>query len=125
MEQIFRRKTVRGRILRNPIGSILQQYIGYLTERGHRGSGLHQYVFAAEHFGNWLGAGSISHESVDRFMARHIPTCRCVEPATRTSNSVRAALNRLLEMHGLSRPDPAVPAVAGRLLPSTGPICSS
>lgn len=116
MEQIFRRKTVRDRILGNPLGRILHQYVDYLTKRGHRPSSLHQYVFAVEHFGNWLGAGSISHESVDRFMARHIPTCRCKKPATRTSHCVRAALNRLLEMRGLSRPDFVVPALVGRLL---------
>jgi len=116
MEQIFRRKTVRARILGNPLGRILQQYVDYLTGRGHRPTGLHQYVFAVEHFGNWLGAGSISHESVDRFMARHIPTCRCKKPAIRTDHCVRAALNRLLEMRGLSRPDPVMPAVVGRLL---------
>jgi len=116
MEEIFRRKRVRARILGNPLGCVLRQYVGYLTGRGHRPSGLHQYVFAVEHFGNWLGAGSVSHESVDRFMARHIPTCHCKKPAPRAGRCVRAALNRLLEMLGLSRPDPVMPAVAGRLL---------
>lgn len=116
MEQIFRRKAVRARILGNPLGRILQQYIGYLEGRGHGPSTLHQYVFAVEHFGSWLGARSISHESVDRFVSRHIPTCRCKKPASCTSHCVRAALNRLLEMRGLTRPGPVVPAVVGRLL---------
>jgi len=116
MEQIFRRESVRARILGNPLGPVLQQYIAYLEARGHKPSSVHQYVFALEHFGNWLGAGSISHESVDEFVSRHIPRCRCKKPAPCTSHCIRAALNRLLEMRGLSRPDAVEPAVVTRLL---------
>lgn len=47
MEQIFRRKAVRARILKKPLGRILQQYIGYIEGRGHGPSTLHQYVFAS------------------------------------------------------------------------------
>ena len=115
MEQIFRRASVRARILGNPLGSVLQQYVRYLVDRGHKPNGLHQYVFAVEHFGNWLGAGSISHESVERFMA-HLPRCRCEKPASCTSHCVRAALNRLLEMRSLARPAPTVGPVVDRLL---------
>jgi integrase/recombinase XerD len=115
MEQTFRRKMVRARILGNPLGSILQQYVGYLEARGHKPSCLHQYVFAAEHFGNWLGSRAIGHQSVHRFMA-HLRRCRCRKPASRTTKCVRAALNRLLEMLGLERPRPAVHPVVDRLL---------
>ena len=116
MEQIFRRESVRARILGNPLGPVLQQYIAYLKGRGHEPSSVHQYVFALEHFGNWLGRGSISYESVHEFVARHIPRCRCKKPASCTRHCVRAALNRLLEMRGVSRPDAVVSAVVGRLL---------
>lgn len=73
MEQLFRRKSVRARILGNPLGPVLQQYIVYLEARGRKPSSVHQYVFALEHFGNWLGERVISHESVDEFMVDHIP----------------------------------------------------
>jgi integrase/recombinase XerD len=116
MEQIFRRKSVRVRILGNPLGPVLQQYITYLEARGHQPSSVHQYVFALEHFGKWLGTRAISHDSVDEFMARHLPRCRCKKPAPCTSYCVRAALNRLLEMRGLSRPAAVEPAVVARLL---------
>lgn len=116
MDQIFRRESVRARILGNPLGPVLQQYIAHLKGRGHEPSSMHQYVFALEHFGNWLGTRSISHESVDEFVARHIPRCRCKKPASCTRHCVRAALNRLLEMRGLTRPDSVVSAVVGRLL---------
>lgn len=115
MEQIFRRETVRARILENPLGSVLQRYVGFLEDRGHKPSSLHQYVFAVEHFGNWLGEGSVGHESADRFMA-HLQRCRCEKPASCTSHCVRAALNRLLEMLGLERPGPAARPVVDRLL---------
>jgi site-specific recombinase XerD len=115
MEQIFHRSAVRARVLGNPLGSVLQQYVGYLEGRGHKPSVLHQYVFAVEHFGNWLGAGSISHESVERFMV-HLRKCRCEKPASRTSHCVRAALNRLLGMLGIERPGPAARPLVERLL---------
>lgn len=114
MEHIFRRESVRVRIFGNPLGPVLQQYIAYLSARGHKPSSVHQYVFALEHFGNWLGTGAISHESVDEFVMDHIPRCRCKKPASCTIHCIRAALNRLLEMHGLSRPDPVVPASVAR-----------
>jgi integrase/recombinase XerD len=115
MDQIFRREAVRARILGNPLGTVVQEYVTYLEGRGHKPSSLHKYVFAVEHFGNWLGAGAICHESVERFLA-HLPTCRCDKPASCTRYSVRAALNRLLEMRGVARPEPAAHPFVGRLL---------
>lgn len=116
MNQIFRRAAVRSRILGNPIGSVLRQYVEHLVARGHRRDALHQYVFAAEHFGRWLGRKSITHVAVGRFIASHLPDCRCEKPAVRCVNTVRAALNRLLEMRGVSRPDPIVPPAVRRIL---------
>ena len=116
MDQIFRRAAVRARILGNPLGRILEEYVGYLAARGHRPGGLHQYVFAVEHFGRWLGREAISHESVDRFLSVHVPACRCEKPAACGAHGIRAALNRLLDMRGLWQPGPAVPPAVGRLL---------
>lgn len=116
MDQIFRRAAVRVRILENPLGCILRQYVDHLVARGHRTVVIHQYVFAAEHFGHWLGRRSITHDAVDGFIARHLPNCCCEKPAVRYINTVRAALNRLLEMREVLRPDPVVPPAVGRLL---------
>jgi integrase/recombinase XerD len=115
MNQVFRRAQVRARISGNPLGDVLEQYVGYLERRGHKPTGLHQYVFAVEHFGNWLGPRAIGHDSVERFVA-HLPTCRCEKPASRTTHCVRAALNRLLEMRGISRQPPRVLPAVGHLL---------
>lgn len=116
MDQIFRRASVRVRILGNPIGCVLRQYVDHLVARGHRPDAIHQYVFAAEHFGRWLGRKSITYAAVDRFIASHLPGCVCEKPAVRYIHTVRAALNRLLEMREVARPDPAVPLAVGRLL---------
>lgn len=116
MEQIFRRKAVRARIAGNPLGGVLQQYIDYLVARGHPLGSTHQYVFAVEHFGNWLGGRAVSHELVARFTSHHLSACRCKKPAVRSVPTVHAALNRLLEMLGLERPRPAAHPVVDRLL---------
>lgn len=107
LDQVFRRDSVRERILANPIGSVLQRYAVFLVARGHRDSPLQQYVFAAEHFGQWLCGRQIDHASVQQFICHHLPHCRCKKPAGCSVPTVRASLNRLLEMLEVS-PTPHV-----------------
>ena len=116
MDSVFRRAAVRTRILANPIGAVLQRYVEYLVHRGHHASTLHQYVFAAEHFGRWQNKRPIDVDSVDRFIRHHLPRCRCGKPAVRNIGCVRAALNRLLEMLGSKRTRPARAGLADQLL---------
>jgi site-specific recombinase XerD len=111
VKQIFRRASVRARILGNPLGDTLQQYIDYLVTRGHRPDCLHQYVFAVEHFGRWLGGEPVSRDSVARFLSIHLARCHCDKPASRTVNTVRAALNRLLQMLGVPQTPLVLPGV--------------
>jgi integrase/recombinase XerD len=103
LETIFRRAAVRERIESNPLGTILQDYVAYLTSRGHRSSPLHQYVFAVEHFGRWVGKRPIDYDTIESFVRRHLPRCRCPKPCPRNVACVRAALRRLLEMLGIKR----------------------
>ncbi len=107
LENLFRRPRVRQRIRENPHGSVLEQFADYLTARGHRPDTAHQYVFAAEHFAGWLGRRRINDRAAKQFIKTHLPVCRCKPPAPRTVKTVRAALNRLLEMLG--------PRVVGRI----------
>jgi integrase/recombinase XerD len=118
LEQVFRRVRVRQRIRDNPIGPVLERYVAYLVARGHRSSPIHQYVFAAEHFGRWLGKRGINRHRVRLFIERHLSGCHCTTPAAGNLNCVRAALNRLLEMIGT--PEATPPSHRGfvrRLLP--------
>lgn len=125
LDQVFRRAQVRQRIGSNPIGDVLERYVAFLVGRGHRPSALHQYVFAVEHFGKWLGrrargrrrSRQIDRRTVHQFIVGHLPTCRCAKPAVRNINCVRAALNRLLEMQGNKTPiQRHDPSPVGRLL---------
>ena len=101
LEDMFRRPRVRQRIRQNPLGSVLEEFVDYLIVRKYRAETVHSYVFAAEHFGRWLGGRSINRKAVIRFLKWHVPSCRCKKPAPRKCHSVIAALNRLLEMLGL------------------------
>jgi integrase/recombinase XerD len=100
LSQVFHRAAVRARISSNPIGRVLRRYVGYLATRGHHAGVLHQYVFAAEHFGRWLGQRPLNRDAVNHFIRRHLPQCDCDKPTARNIACVRASLNRLLEMLG-------------------------
>lgn len=103
LEKVFRRAIVRSRIESNPIGPILREYVQFLEGRGHTPGPLHQYVFAVEHFGRWVGERPIDGAAVARFVKRHLPRCRCSKPAPRHVACIRAALHRLLDMLHLER----------------------
>ena len=60
LEDLFRRPRVQRRIRQNPHGSVLEQFAEYLIARGYSPNTVHQYVFAAEHFGRWLGRRKIN-----------------------------------------------------------------
>jgi len=116
VEQLFRRASVRKRILANPLGPVLRRFGEHLHARGHSPSTVHQYVFAAEHFGNWTGSGSVDHRSVLQFISVHLPRCRCAKPAGTAIPTVRAALRRLVEMLGCVAPGAEVSRPVATLL---------
>ena len=115
LDQVFHRTAVRERLVDNPIGVVLQQYVGYLVVRGHRTGTVHQYVFVIEHFGRWLGRRPINHASVERFVRSRQPQRRGNARAGNIK-TVRAALNRLLDMLAPTQPAPACRTFAERLL---------
>jgi site-specific recombinase XerD len=116
LEDLFRRPRVQRRIRQNPHGSVLEQFVEYLSARGHSPNTVHQYGFAAEHFGRWLGRRQINRHAVIQFIKRHLPACRCQTPSPRNSANVYAALNRLLEMIGADAAAPAKKSPADSLV---------
>lgn len=116
LHQLFRRASVRARIAGNPIGPLLERYAAHLAARGHHPGVLHQYMFAAEHFGLWLRARPVDATSVSRFITHHLPRCGCAKPAPCSVIVVRAALRQLLEMLGLKSPARNYEGPCGRLL---------
>jgi site-specific recombinase XerD len=78
----------------------IDDYVTYLTERGHPPSTIQQYVQAVEHFGAWLRRTRCSVERVDeqvieRFVHGHLARCACPPPCSTSVHQVRASLRHL------------------------------
>jgi site-specific recombinase XerD len=108
IERFFRKSHVRRRLEEGPLAGVVRDYLGRLEQRGYSPFTIHQYVQAAEHFGRWLtrsgrAVADADIASVEDFLARHLPRCRCRTPRSRTTYSVRAALHQLLAGVGVDR----------------------
>jgi len=106
LEKVFRYPQVRERIRGNPHSATLEEFTAYLNGRGYALSVTRKYVYAAEHFGQWLGRRSITPKAAEAFVTQHLPACCCDVPGERHQQRVRKSLNRLLEMMGLSARKP-------------------
>ncbi|MBT3202504.1 MAG: hypothetical protein HN350_21605 [Phycisphaerales bacterium] len=102
LENLFHAKWVLARIRANRIGEDLERYAAYLIGRGYTTRTARGYLNAAEHFGRWLGRRPLSRAMAERFMRCHLPICRCPSPAVRRLKTIKAAINRLLEMKGVA-----------------------
>ncbi|MBC8373154.1 MAG: tyrosine-type recombinase/integrase [Planctomycetes bacterium] len=104
-QELFARQRIRG----NPLQSVLERYIEYLTDRGYAPSTWCRYVTIVDHFGRWLKGRALSRQAMRQFIVRHLPTCRCRMPGNRDPIRNAVAFNRLVEMMGndLSSPAPA------------------
>ena len=117
---LFRRPHHLHRLRANPIGPFIDPFVGFLLQRGHSASVVHQYLRGVEHFGHWLGtchpqatAEHITKEAVRLFLHDHLPTCSCSQGFPRSRIASRAALRHLLRMLALQEP--------ARLSPSLTP----
>jgi len=78
-------------------------YVGYLRQHGYCFGSIRAYLHAVGHFAHWLTQQRIPLDRIDealvrRFLARHLPTCRCPRPCKRGVHEVRAALKHLLRV---------------------------
>ena len=62
LDHVFRRPSRRDRVLANPLGNWLPDYIAYLVARGHPPSLIQEYVRSVEHFGSWLASEHLAPE---------------------------------------------------------------
>jgi hypothetical protein len=95
LDHVFRRPSVRDRILANPLGKWAPDYIAYLIARGHPPHLIQEYVRSVEHFGCWLASEHLAIDDITRvtirsFLRDHLPACRCHGPAPTTFRFVRA-----------------------------------
>jgi site-specific recombinase XerD len=74
----------------------LKRYADYLVSRGYAATGVRESVRVIEHFSHWLGRRSLSRKTVQEFLRRHLPLCRCETPVIRQLYRNRLALHRLL-----------------------------
>ena len=85
IEHIFSSARVLRRLRTSVFCAAIDDYVTYLTERGHPQSTIQQYVQAVEHFGAWLRRTRCSVERVDeqvieRFVHGHLARCACPPP---------------------------------------------
>lgn len=122
IEQFLKRPLVRQSLERSSLASVVKAFVGHLDGRGYGKHTVHAYLEAAAHFGRWLhrqrpGLAQANEKSVDFFLTRHLPHCRCPPPRNRTTHIVRAAVHQLVVV---LRASGAVPPVA----PSPSPAAS-
>jgi len=92
-----------------PVSSaVFSTFNDYLVERRYSNSTIRSYTASLKHFGFWLAKSpdfenEINHRTVQEFLDCHLPVCNCLAPFPQNLNNVRAALNHLLQMQGLSR----------------------
>ena len=88
--------------------AVFSTFNDYLMERRYSDPTLRAYTASLRHFGCWLAKRrdfeqEINHRTVQTFLDCHLPVCRCADSFPRNLKTVRAALNQLLQMKGLSR----------------------
>ena len=112
LHALFRRSHHVRRLRGNPLGEILDEFVGYLLRRGHQTGVIHQFVRAAEHYGHWLGtcheavtADHVTKASTRQFLDDHLAFCSCSPSFPRNLIASRAAINHMVRM--LDQRDPA------------------
>jgi integrase/recombinase XerD len=105
LDTLFTRSHHVRRLRGNPLGEILDQFVGYLLRRGHQTGVIHQFVRAAEHYGHWLGtchsAVTVDHittASTRSFLCDHLAVCSCSPSFPRNLIASRAAINHMMRM---------------------------
>lgn len=101
LKRYFRSAAVLSRLRASAIHDEIERLVIRLDERGHSPLVVQQYVQGVEHFSRWLttrrkGNILVDRTAVERFLQEHIPKCHCPPPASRSTISLRAALNHLL-----------------------------
>lgn len=86
---------------------LLDDYQRHLTHRGYRQSTRYAYLVVMRHWLHWratMAPGSnLDRHGMERFIARHLPTCCCECSGDKGHKMVRAALNQALLMCGHRR----------------------
>lgn len=120
LNQYFQSSRVRNRIARNVLSKELEELVVHLDGRGHSLQTLQTYMQAVEHFGHWLGnrkipPSAVGKATVEEYLHRHLPHCRCPIPANKHLITNRAALKHLLDILQTRRV--SIPSTAAMVSP--------
>jgi site-specific recombinase XerD len=103
IEYYFKNKLVITRMRKSYFGDILDDFVLYLHNRGHRKAGIMAYCQAIQHLGQWLlnnrvPIQKINKKIIRKFLTKHIPACKCVLPKVKNKPALTAAINHLLKI---------------------------
>jgi integrase/recombinase XerD len=92
------REWLRGGVL----ACATEGYLEYLHSRGHTAEVTACYLGGVAHFAHWLTrtgrcVGDIDEALIKRFIDRHVPVCRCLQPCRHRQRELRLALTLLLQ----------------------------
>ncbi len=95
--------------LKDSHSPLIGQLAAHLQVRRYSSGTIPLYLTSARHFLFWLNqqisnnATVVNPGSVREFLDEHLSVCHCPDPAPKSVNTVRAALNQLLIMLGYDR----------------------
>jgi integrase/recombinase XerD len=101
LDRIFQDHRVIERLRANFLGSSLDDLSVHLAERGYSTTVIQQYACAGGHFAHWLESrriplANIQKGTIELFVQRHLPNCRCAVPQGGAAHQIHAALGHLL-----------------------------
>jgi len=87
--------------LDSKLGSHVDAFVHYLSERGYAPNTIDTYLGCVAHFAYWMRRRRLAVHRLDdgmvwRFLDEHLPSCDCPRPVCRTRTDLRAALGHLL-----------------------------
>ncbi|KNH04477.1 Mobile element protein [Candidatus Burkholderia brachyanthoides] len=92
-------------------------YVQYLTERGYVRETVECYFRSVTHFIHWISQRDIdlcdiNESTVNQFLDRHLPHCRCAPRCRHTRTDVRAGLKHFFAMLDGTQPQHLTPSVS-------------
>jgi site-specific recombinase XerD len=86
---------------RGALAELAEDYDGYLRSAGYKAELVTRCLGAAAHLSHWLSqshrcVSDIDERLIERFVARHVPVCRCARACMRQDVPLRCALKVLL-----------------------------
>ena len=101
INQYISKTHVMSRMLNSALGKLFDDYVSYLHQNGYTKNTIPAYCLALEHFGQWMRINSLSisdinHQTINKFIKKHLPKCKCSKHCTKDIKTIRASLKQLL-----------------------------